>query len=393
MAQALDLPLPTRRLEWSGEYITVARVVAELARLHGELARQEAESRPPDTHPHSRNCVLNLVALAGHAQHAELASGIAQKLGGVHPLRSVVVELGPLSGNSRINAEILICSNHDRPGSPIDGEHLRLTVQGPSSEHLPSLIEPLLLADVTGYLWWLGSPPLRESSLHRTLEIVDCLIVDSAAFERPLDSFLDLAGLADSLAGQGLGVADFHWIRLLPWRETIARFFAPAGRQSLLHGISALGVDYVGEHRGNRVAAALLAGWLGSSLGWRLKRATGGAGGIVVVYAESERRHPIEIAFRSVTADGLAQGELTAVRIEAASSGQTATLAVERDLEKLNRASVQFELGGAERLTEVNPMPVWSEGQLLASVLIADVRDPVHRRSLRSAAGLLRALK
>jgi hypothetical protein len=38
-------------------------------------------------------------------------------------------------------------------------------------------------------------------------------------------------------------------------------------------------------------------------------------------------------------------------------------------------------------------MPVWTEGQLLASVLVADVRDPVHRRSLRSAAGLLRALK
>jgi hypothetical protein len=140
------------------------------------------------------------------------------------------------------------------------------------------------------------------------------------------------------------------------------------------------------------VAAALLAGWLGSALGWRLKRATGGAGGIVVVYAESERRHPIEIVFRSVNAEGLASGELTAVRIEAASSGQTAALAVERDLENLNRASVQFELGGSERLTELSPMPVWNEGELLASVLISDVRDPVHRRSLRNAAGLLKAL-
>jgi glucose-6-phosphate dehydrogenase assembly protein OpcA len=368
-------------------------VVAELNRLHGELARQEAEALPADTHPHSRNCVLSLVVVTREADEAERAGAAAEQLARLHPLRSVVIQIGPPSANSQIDARIVIHSHQEAAGAPIDGEHLNLLVQGPAGDHLPSLIEPLLLSDVRGYLWWMDTPPLREATLHRTLEIVDALVVDSAAFGRPLDSFLDLAGLADSLAAQRLSIADFHWGRLTPWRECIAQFFAPAGRKIFLDGISAVGVDYVGEHRGNRVAAALLAGWFGSSLGWRVKRATGGAGGIVVAYSESGRRHPVEIIFRSVSATGLAPGELAAVRIEAGSRGQTAALALERDLPAGIRASMHIDIGAAKRLTEMVPMPVSDEAQLLAGVLATGGWDPVYQRSLRAAAGLLRALK
>src|SRR5260370_38165406 len=83
-------------------------------------------------------------------------------------------------------------------------------------------------------------------------------------------------------------MADLHWARLDPWRETIAQFFAPVARRSFLSGITSVGIDYTGEGRGNRIPSSVLVGWIASALGWKLQRPTGGPGGVAA------RPHPAE---------------------------------------------------------------------------------------------------
>jgi hypothetical protein len=113
-----------------------------------------------------------------------------------------------------------------------------------------------------------------------------------------------------------------------------------------MSGIAHIGVDYVGEGRGNRIASALLIGWFASALGWKVERAVGGSGGIVVAHFGMEGGRQLEVAFRSVPKAHLAQGEVSAVRISGASGGSTFELSVQRDPERQHR--VTSEVGPSE---------------------------------------------
>jgi hypothetical protein len=176
--------------------------------------------------------------------------------------------------------------------------------------------------------------------------------VDSARFDRPYHSFLGLADLALT-SHPHLGVADFQWARLAPWRETIAQFFEPKERRVYMAGIAELGIDYVGDGRGNRIAAALLIGWFASSLGWKLQRAVGGTGGVVVAHFVVEGGRQLEVAFRPVAKAHLAQGEVSAVRIGGASAGRTFQLSIQRDPDRQHR--VPSEVGPAEFRDQHHP--------------------------------------
>ena len=83
-----------------------------------------------------------------------------------------------------------------------------------------------------------------------------------------------------------------------------------------MNGISEVGIDYAGEGRGNRIAAALLVGWLASALGWKL--AAGGRRRQAAWWWRISRPRAggrSQVAFRSVPKAHLAQGEVSALRI------------------------------------------------------------------------------
>jgi hypothetical protein len=141
-------------------------------------------------------------------------------------------------------------------------------------------------------------------------------------------------------------VGDLQWARLEPWRESVAQFFSPVDRGPFLKGISEIGVDYSGEGRGNRVAAAQLIGWFSSALGWKLLKAAGGPGGIVVAHFGADGWRPVEVAFRSVPKTHLAQGEVSAVRIGGGAGGRTFKLSVQRDPERARTVRPEVGAGG-----------------------------------------------
>jgi hypothetical protein len=147
-------------------------------------------------------------------------------------------------------------------------------------------------------------------------------------------------------AHRQLGVADLQWARLEAWREAIAEFFEPKDRRPYLGGIAEIGIDYVGDGRGNRIAAALLIGWLASALGWKVRRAVGGSGGVLVAHFEVEGGRQLEVAFGPVAKKDLAQGEISAIRISGASGGRTFQLSVQRDPARRHRLT--SEVGPSE---------------------------------------------
>jgi glucose-6-phosphate dehydrogenase assembly protein OpcA len=382
-------PDRVRSLDWHEPGVTLGEVLTELTRLHVRLGRHDAGD---DEHPHPRNCVMNLVFIASTTDEAMRVQDAGAELSAHHPMRLLVLLLEPAHNATRVDAWIR-SEAHELPGGmPIQFETVRLRVTGTSAEEPASLVEPLLVPDVPTYLWWHGTPPVADAPFRQVLQLVDSLIVDSASFERPFISTIELAELAVTEADH-TGIFDLQWGRLRPWRETLAQFFTPADRRPYLGGINGLGIDYVGEGRGNRVGAALLTGWVSSMLHWTLRRAVAGQGGVVQAFFTAERGHPVEVSFRSVHADDLREGEVAAVRVEAAALGRTCAFAIERDLEHRGRARIQIDLGELDSYSEWRPMETPTEAELLVEMIPGGRRDAVYVDALQEAGQLLRAFR
>jgi len=328
---------------WSAADVSMAAVLEALDNLRKQFAVAEAHD---DEHPHPRSCVMTLVAVASTDAEERRAQRAARAIGKLHPAQLVVIRDQAEMRSGRIDAAII--TDTHRPESdccPIQCELVVLHVRGAAGEHLASLVDPLLQSGVPAYLWWVGTPPFGKRELADALRICDALVIDSARFDSPYHSLLELSQLAAS-AHERLGVADMQWARLEPWRETVAGFFAPADRRALMSGITEVGIDYVGDGRGNRVAAALLIGWFASALGWKLQRAAGGGGGIVAAHFSADGWRPVQVAFRSMPKAQLNQGEVSAIRIAGAAGGRTFQLTVLRDPERPPRPGPDIGAGG-----------------------------------------------
>jgi glucose-6-phosphate dehydrogenase assembly protein OpcA len=288
---------------------------------------------------------MTLVALAATEAEEQRAQRAATAIAAHHPSLAIVVRDNPEVSAGQIAASVTTNAKGPATAGAVQFELVTLHVRGAAGEHLAALIDPLLLSGVPTYLWWVGTPPFGQRELDDALKVCDALVVDSARFDAPYRSFLGLAKLTSS-SHRRLGLADFQWARLTPWRESIAQFFSPADRRKFLGGIAEIGIDYAGEGRGNRVAAALLVGWLGSTLGWKLQRATGGTGGIVVAHFKADDWRPLEVAFRSVPKAHLTPGEISTIHIVGASGGRTFELAVSRDPERSRRPTPDIGQGG-----------------------------------------------
>jgi glucose-6-phosphate dehydrogenase assembly protein OpcA len=364
---------------WQGTDVDVGEVLEQL-----KLLRAAAAGRP-------RSSVLDVIIIASSAAEAEAAAGAVEKLAAHHPCRALVVLDEPDAGSSRIDVTITERGSPGPDGSASVHEQVFLKVRGPAAEHIPSLVDSLLLPDVATYVWWTGSPPLRGARFRSTLGLADVLLVDSARFERPYESFAALAEVAAASSATAFG--DFHWTRIQPWREVLAQFFNPLERRGFLRGIGAVGIDYIAEGRGNRCAAILLAGWLGSALGWRLKTAEATRGGVVAAHFASPDRHPLELALRPVAMEGFAPGEITGLRIDAVSQGQGCRLHALRDEADNGHVMVEGELRGSAFPRLVLPVPAKSDEAVLSRLLLDARADRAYPRALQLGAEILRSAR
>lgn len=333
---------PETGAEWRGEGVSMNEVLEALNDIRRKFALAEAQESEL---PHPRNCIMTLIAVASSDQEERRAQRAVRAIGNHHPAQVIVVREQPELRGGKIDAQITTDIMRPQSAFAMQCEVITLRVRGAAGDHLSGLIDPLLQSGVPNYLWWVGTPAFGKRELDDTLKICDSLIVDSARFDAPYRSFMDLTHLA-SHSHERLGVGDLAWARLEPWRESVAQFFSPMDRRPFLTGISEIGVDYSGEGRGNRVAAALLVGWFASATGWKLLKASGGAGGTVVAHFGVDGWRTVQVAFRSVPKTQLAQGEVTAIRIEGGAGGRTFKLSVQRDPERARTVRPEVGAGG-----------------------------------------------
>src|SRR5207248_8066153 len=135
-------------------------------------------------HIHPRNSVLDVIVISADAAEAERAAAVVEELAIHHPCRAVVVLDEPGTGESRIDATVTSLTHPLVAGSACQYEQVFLRVRGQAAEHIPSLVDSLLIPDVVTFVWWAGSPPLGKPRFNSILDSADVVLVDSARFDR-----------------------------------------------------------------------------------------------------------------------------------------------------------------------------------------------------------------
>ena len=212
---------------WHAEDVTMSDILAALSEVRSKFARAEAGD---DEHIHPRNCVMTLIGVAPSELDERLARRTALTIGTEHPAQAIVIrEEAPVRGR---HLDASITSEIRRPETACawQCEIITIHVRGRAAEHLAELVDPLLVSGVPTYLWWLGTPPFGKKELLDALRVCDGLVVDSARFEEPYNSFSRMAALL-KVAHHRLGIADVQWARLRPWRINVNEMLPDAVRR------------------------------------------------------------------------------------------------------------------------------------------------------------------
>jgi glucose-6-phosphate dehydrogenase assembly protein OpcA len=281
---------PTRPYGQDAREVDVARIERELVAL---LRRPEYQSTSGE--PGVRTAVLNLVA---YAPDRPTLGRITETLGALadhHPSRTIVVLIDPRAPLADIDAWVQVqCKRVGSNDLSVCAEQIVLEAAPSAARRIPNAVLPLLRADLPVVLWWPGEPPLREPFLHDLLEPAYRFVVDTSDGTH-LERYLTQLNGLRRRPGLAVDLVDLNWERLLPWRELIAQFWDVAAWRSQLRGLDRVEIDLgrPAGGRSNRSQGLLVAGWIGSRLGWTPQRIQRRADG----YTLTARRPGGSVAF------------------------------------------------------------------------------------------------
>jgi len=222
----------------------------------------------------SRNSVMTLVVIARGDEQSNYVARAIEGLTGQHPSRSIILALHPEEALGSISASVSIHSHSPNYGaSQVRAEQIMIHVRGNATQHIPSVVLPLLLTEMPTFVWWTGSLP-NDSGIKALLEASDRSIIDSADFT---DTEQELSYLIDLINDQGnphvsrSAFSDFNWTRIRAWRELTAQFFDAPRFRSYLEGVERVEIEFASDNanKPNATQAYLYAGWLASRLKWK----------------------------------------------------------------------------------------------------------------------------
>src|SRR5919202_2603857 len=164
---------------WEAQDTSVDAVQQQLARILRELNRPPADADGDGLvdHPPPRTSVLNLIVRAEDEQEAQRAAALVASLAVRTPSRTLQLLAAPDAESDGLDAAITTqCAIRPEGQGHLCYEAVRLVARGGTALHLASVAEPLIMANLPVFLWWLGRPPSKHDPL---LDLGDRLVVDS----------------------------------------------------------------------------------------------------------------------------------------------------------------------------------------------------------------------
>ena len=334
--------------------------------------------------------VANLLVYVSSAAMLDEVEGILEELTAIHPSRVLLMLSEPEEAERDIEMSVETLNISDKRSGDVRlcCEEVMLKASGSFTSELPSAALPLLVPDLTTFLWWRAALPGDNKIFDDLLEASDRLVVDSAEFVKPAAELLEIARLFHVKDYGHVGISDLNWARLTSWRALLAGFYDVASYQTLLDDVELVGIDYLApKHSSEAVApqALLIAGWLASRLGWDLveEQSVQNQPGRFVF----QGKQPVRLEFGRVERAEGKPGRLVQVQLQA-KTRQGASFAVVRSEDNLHlttEARINIDVHGGRVL----PVRNRSAARLLSREMEILCNDKIYQEAVTMAARML----
>ncbi|MBI3964167.1 MAG: glucose-6-phosphate dehydrogenase assembly protein OpcA [Chloroflexi bacterium] len=363
-------------------------IAVDAASIERELSAiwRAAGETPDDGQPAVvRSCVLNLVLFAETEGSAnELANDVIDVMRR-HPARALVLITDRSATDPIVDAWISVHCQIQRDGTKqACSEQITLAARGTAAEELHAATAALLVPNLPTALWWPGVLPFGTHYFDGLVDLVDCLIFDSA--RQPDLTTLDrhLVALQRETA-----VIDLTWLELERWRSHVAQLFDLPEHRPLLARLTQVELTY--EPGVTATEPLLMAGWLASRLGWQAVGSdtpTPADNGLAAVPSlEVSLRagdRPVSISIHPGPASGDAPGNLIRARFVA---GPDASFTVTRVYAQ-GYATKLVAVAGARPLEQTVRFQPLGRVQLVSKALDRLAADSLYFDALQIAAHL-----
>ncbi|HEY0371213.1 MAG TPA: glucose-6-phosphate dehydrogenase assembly protein OpcA [Thermoanaerobaculia bacterium] len=229
--------------------------------MHVDVAaieKQLAQLWRTEDHDHekalTKAALWNVVAHTWSGeQHARATEVLAQASASV-PQRTIVIQAEPF-GATQMRSWIGANCHLIAGGKQVCSEEVSIVAAGDQVDHVPPLVNALLLPDMPVAVWWVGELPRDHHEYAETLlEPADRLIFDSSQFQGRDDLEL-VARIAENTT---TAPADLNWARIEEWRAAAAALFDPASMRERLQSIRKIRVFSGGGTSFGALSEALL---------------------------------------------------------------------------------------------------------------------------------------
>jgi glucose-6-phosphate dehydrogenase assembly protein OpcA len=233
---------------WSEANTTPAAIDAALRELLREQHQKNQGYVPAR--------VLNMVVIVDRQWRGEISNRL-ENVGRYQPSRLILCAVEP--GRDTIDAMATVTYQGDpRPGEfAVLREQVVLDIGPGHLEHLQTIVDPLVVTDITTVVW---APHGHQEAVDALLKLAQTVLVDSINEPDPATAVARAKHLAEEAY-----VVDLAWLRSTPWRERIASTFDPPKWRPELRRIESVTVHH---QPSSETAGLLLVGWLASRLGW-----------------------------------------------------------------------------------------------------------------------------
>lgn len=293
-----------------------------IAEIQSQLRRSWA---PPSGNAPAlmRVTTMNLVVVSTSPDAVDRYTHVVDDVVQAIPARTLLVSIDPTNPVTDLEGDAATVASSGA-GTNVVSERIRLLAKGDTSLRIASVVEALLVPELPTAIVWLGRVHVTDPTLQSMAELSQRFILDTEYTS--ITSLLALTKWIREEHGNTY-VADLAWTRLSPWQELVARFF-DRDAADLADSIDSIEITQASE-KGAKVGSegALLLGWLGSRMGWKVSRLGGR-----LSFARPDGK-AVKVVFKSIPRpEGVAPLALAGVSISAAANGDTLSGSIVREL-------------------------------------------------------------
>ena len=376
-----------------GKTLDIEVVERQLA----ELWLQTAGSDENDDAAVLRARVANLLVFVTSESELDEVRQMMTELTARHPSR-VLIMLGELeAADADIEMSVeSFCQTDKRTGAKrLCCEEVALRARGKFVSELPSAALPLLVSDLSTFLWWRGGSMVSNKVLATLMRATDRLVIDSADFAEPRRDLIELNNIYGQDEFNSVGISDINWARLTFWRGLLANYYDVPAYQPLLARLESVRIDYVGPElspESEAPRALLMAGWLASRLGWTLTDQLPQKNSQTASFGfATEEGRSIHLELNRVERAERKPGRLVAVELRCDTQGnEPASFVVSRSADNLHILS-EAKLATTTQRGRVLPVRNRSAAHLLSREMEILCNDQIYQEALAVAARMIAA--